>query len=95
MTIELPCFDIIVELHGDGGGVIVASGLKEKCCHPQGMTLHPPKVGCEGTCVDIYNGAMDGIESLILAHACAGIDITSPKYVEGIKTAVEACGNNL
>ena len=42
-----------------------------------------------------YNGAIDGIESMILAHACAGIDVTTPDYLEGIETAVEAVGNNL
>jgi hypothetical protein len=41
-----------------------------------------------------YNAAIDGIESLILAHAIAGIDITAPAYVEGIETAVEAASNN-
>ena len=37
--------------------------------------------------------AMDAIESLILAHACAGVDVKAPKYIEGIETAVEACWN--
>ena len=44
---------------------------------------------------EVYNAAMDGIESMILAHACAGIKICSPAYVEGIETAVQACANNL
>ena len=39
--------------------------------------------------------AMDAIESLILAHACAGIDVASPAYVQGIETAVETCWNKL
>ena len=29
------------------------------------------------------------------AHACAGVDVVCPAYVEGIETAVEACGNSL
>ena len=41
-----------------------------------------------------YAAAIDGLESLILAHACAGIDISSSAYVEGIETAVEAIVNN-
>ena len=32
--------------------------------------------------------AVDGIEALILAHACAGIDITTAAYKEGIAVAV-------
>lgn len=38
--------------------------------------------------------AMHAIDSLILAHACAGIDVCSPAYLEGIETAVEACCNH-
>jgi len=50
------------------------------------------KVGCKDP---IYNAAMDAIESIILAHVCAGVDVLDPGYIEGIETAVEACGNNL
>jgi hypothetical protein len=39
--------------------------------------------------------AMDAIESLILAHACVGVDVASPAYVQGIETAVETCWNKL
>jgi len=41
------------------------------------------------------NAAMDAVESMVLAHACAGIDVTDVRYVEGIRTCVEACANNL
>lgn len=44
---------------------------------------------------DAFNAAMDAIESLVLGHVCAGIDVTDPRYVEGIRTCIEACGNNL
>lgn len=36
-----------------------------------------------------YSAAMCGVETLVLAHACAGVDIKSPAYVKGIETAVE------
>ena len=42
-----------------------------------------------------YNCAMQGIESLILAHAVAGVDITTPAYLEALEVAVTTCGNNL
>lgn len=41
-----------------------------------------------------YNAAIDGIESLILAHACEGIDIENSDYQIGIDTAIQACGQN-
>jgi hypothetical protein len=69
----------IVVLVKDGSGTITSVDLK---------TQYHDKED------ELYNAAMDGIESLILAHACAGVDIESPEYIEGVKTAVEACANN-
>ena len=42
-----------------------------------------------------YNGAVDVLESMLLAHACAGIDVADERYVQGIQTALQALGNNL
>jgi hypothetical protein len=42
-----------------------------------------------------YNAAIDGIESLILAHACAGIDVSSKGYVAGIQTSLDAVAHHL
>ena len=42
-----------------------------------------------------YNSAIDGVESLLLAHAVAGVDIQSQAYLEGLRSAVEAIANNL
>ncbi len=42
-----------------------------------------------------FNAAIDAVESMVLAHACAGMDVTDPRYVDGIRTCVEACANNL
>jgi len=36
-----------------------------------------------------FNHRMDIIESLIIAHACAGVDVTAPAYTEGIEVVVE------
>lgn len=41
------------------------------------------------------HGAVHALESLILGHACAGIDIGSEAYVAGLDSAVEAIVNNL
>jgi hypothetical protein len=84
MNIELPCFGIKLNLTGDGGGAI-SSDLKEE------YTEDDYEFGCNNKMS--YNGAVDGLESIILAHACAGIDIQSPAYIEGIETAVQAISN--
>ena len=39
--------------------------------------------------------AFNGIESLILAHACNGIDVSAPAYADGVRTALETCENKL
>lgn len=41
----------------------------------------------------LYNRSIEGIESLILAHYFAGIDVTNDQYVQGVKTAAEWCFN--
>jgi hypothetical protein len=51
--------------------------------------------GDDNNTSDHYAAAIDGIESLILAHAVNGIDITCPAYAQGIQTAVEAATNHL
>jgi len=109
-TIELPCYGIVVDLTGDGGGSI-SSDVKEVCEH-----CKDPE--CDMDCMDFgeycsdrdmeaqqkkqeerdgfvaYNGGVDAITSMILAHAIAGIDIETPAYIEGIETAIQALGNN-
>ena len=42
-----------------------------------------------------HNAYLDALESIVLAHACAGIDVTDQRYVEGLNSALEAAGNNL
>ena len=77
-VIHLPCYNIIVSLTNDGGGVI-QSGLS-----------------CDESYRDAtfeHNAAINGLESLILAHACAGIEITDPAYICGIEVAIDAIFN--
>ncbi len=81
---RLPCHGIVVRLHqlpsaNEPGSGTISSDLKQDATGGD----------------EEYLAAIDGLESLILAHACAGIDVTSPAYVEGIETAVQAIGNIL
>ena len=94
-TIKLPCFGIEATLSYvvTGFGALrlpvgsISSDLHEPC------TCNGEDAGCCPTCD--YNLAIDGIESLILAHACAGIDIATPAYIQGIETAVQGCAANI
>jgi hypothetical protein len=42
-----------------------------------------------------YNASVDALESAMLAHAVAGIDVKKPEYVKGVETALEAVANRL
>lgn len=47
-----------------------------------------------GTIKSSLEPEADAIESIVLAHAVAGVDVECPKYLEGIETAVEAIFNH-
>ena len=82
--IRLPCYGITIRLarpntsDAPGTGTIT-SDLKSSS-----------QIVANG----LYSAAIDGLESLILAHACAGIDVAAPGYIEGIETAVDAIANH-
>lgn len=55
--------------------------------------LHTDKYNSEaGT---PYDHAIDGLESLVLAHYCAGINVQDNLYIKGIQVALESIDNNL
>lgn len=41
-----------------------------------------------------YNAAIDGIESLVLALACKGIDVETPAFADALQTAIEVVANH-
>jgi hypothetical protein len=77
-------FDIGVNVD-DGFGELVGS-LKENPPNPNDIT--------ESAEFERYNLAMDGIESMLLAHACAGVDIEAVEYVDGLRSALQGCAAN-
>ena len=92
MKYEIPEFGIIVEtfqvpetgstkLHG-----VISSNLKKLLAGDD--PLPDDESGHE------IVGMVDAIESLVLGHACAGLDISSPAYVEGLRSSLEAIANN-
>lgn len=50
---------------------------------------------CYGQLIDGDNTPIAyAMESMILAHACAGIDVGSKAYVQGVQTAIDAVSNH-
>ena len=83
-TIRLPCFGITITL--------VRGNVADK----PGSSVIISDLHTAGTGANRqFNAAIDGLESLILAHACAGVDVESPAYVEGVEVAVEAIANHV
>ena len=83
-TIRLPCYGITMTL------------VRENVADKPGSGSITSDLRAAGTASNRqFNAAIDGLESLILAHACAGVNVESPAYVEGIETAVEAIANHV
>jgi hypothetical protein len=80
--IELPCFGIRIFLKWDKDVADSMQGTIESDLH-------------DGNEHNRYNAMIDVIESIILAHCIAGINVESPAYIEGIETAVNAIENNI
>jgi hypothetical protein len=92
--IKLPVGGIVVNLTGDGGGSIT-SNMKMPCTHCAQTDCNNDCDGSQGADDEHpsddnrtrFNAAIDGVESLILALACAGVDIEAPEVIEAIQTS--------
>ena len=95
---EIPCPWIITVYVNDShrldaphmhDGSITSTGLHQEPTRDEQVKPQADEEHAE------YNAAINGLESLILAHACAGVDIEARPYIAGIESALEAIGNNL
>lgn len=77
-TFTLGEFGIVVVVDGDAGSIT--------------SELHDGDSGMEGG-DEALDAGFDAIERMILAHACAGVDVCDARYVAGVVTAVEAVTN--
>lgn len=95
--------DLAITVADDGSANII-SGLERAqcpdcgqadCCFPdQHHTADYPEDE-DGVVARLkYNGFLDALESILLAHAAAGLDVQAPGYLRGLETALEAAGNN-
>jgi hypothetical protein len=103
--ITLPCYSIEICLVQSEGSWEMVSGTISSDLHERCPVCQ--EIECGGSCPqprsepeetrfrERFNSAIDGLESLVLAHACAGIRVESPDYIKGIETAVDAIKNSL
>lgn len=88
-----------LEVLEGGGSMLQTTGVKDAC----------PDCGaidCYGDCGSdretdnealdrqLYNASIDGIESLVLALAEAGVDVIDPRFQEGLSVALDSCAQN-
>lgn len=76
------------------GGIVVTIDYDSEDRPVSGNISTQLKVDIEDEGDELYNAAMDAIESIVLAHAMAEIDIQSNGYIEGLETAITSCDNN-
>jgi len=74
------------------GGVLISEGLKEEVSFSP-EDLREGRVDSHDAAD--YNTAIDGMESLLLALHCAGVEIDTPQFKGAIEVAVESIVNNL
>lgn len=88
-TAIVECRDIEFELPvDDSDSIRVSCGMFDSSSASVTSSYYKD---CEG----IPGGFVDGIESMILGQFCAGVDVTSPEYCEGILSALQAAVNGL
>ena len=74
---------IELELDGRGGGKLTSNLKDEESANDGEDDVYE------------YNIAIDGIEALVLAQACAGVNIQTPEYAAALLTAVVAVQNQI
>ena len=106
-TITLPVYGIVITLvdcvyhalkPNSWGGGSISTSLHEPCPACSRISCYAHCDNSEETEDEwdsraTFNKIMNGIESLILAQACAGIDVESPEYFEALETAIDGISN--
>ncbi len=77
--------DIRIECHSACFQLMVSTD-KSLCMIQSGLS--------DDDCEPPYKAAVDTLESLILALACQGVDVTTDAFKEAIDTTIDAIANN-
>lgn len=94
---------IVIETDGQGGGNMTAIGLREACpdcgevnCErdcPQQAERQDGEREDEKDARLLYNAVLHGVESFLLALACAGVKVNGPEFHSALQTVLDAAGN--
>ena len=93
--------EIIIEITSSEMADVITSNMKEKCpgcgdpnCYYDACN-ESDEFEDDARTRHLFNTAIDALESMILAHFGAGINVGSEEYVAGITTAYDALCNNI
>lgn len=92
--IELNVMVSPIDSGGSRSGQIVSSNLMEQIAEDSGVISNIPDIELKQSTSLSDVIFVKALESLVLSHACAGIDVSSREYVNGIYTTIEAYINN-
>jgi|SRR5665213_2121837 len=98
-TIQIPHITLVLQDTEGGTTGTITSDLKEPCryCGQPGCNYDCDESTASDTEEDearaIYNAAIDGFESLVLAAACADVDVRAKSFINAVNTAVDAIAN--
>lgn len=82
-------YGLVIRLDGKAGSIVHGINGHDPSVILYGFTMNPvPEDG-------VLDLAFDVIESLALAHACAGIAVDSRAYGEGVDVAIDTLLNKL
>ena len=83
IELHLAADSISLQLDGRGGGAVKST-----------LRITEAEAGLGAEHRANHNSAIDGVEAVVLAHACAGVNVTHPDYVRGLVSALEAISNH-
>ena len=94
---------IAIETDGKGGGNMTVLGLREGCpdcgsvdcertCPAQAEWQDSEREEIKEARL-LFNAAVHGVESFLLALACEGVKVEEPKFAKALETVLDAFAN--
>ena len=94
---------IIIETDGKGGGSMTAIGLREACHYCGSVDCERSCDESQAGGIDsdheaeekarlLFNAAVNGVESFLLALACEGIRVDGAEYHRALQTVMDKLG---
>jgi hypothetical protein len=91
MATPRPAGEYVIHLPDDASITLTSNGKGQNDLESDGLKYEED----DDPNTALYNAAIDGVESLVLAQWAAGIDVTTAAYKTALETTIEALTSNL